>query len=230
MKYDRFSNDFDRLNVDIKDLALGKVPDLIQIEQEDSLPLVAFSKHLCGAAPDLTLVCLDRYFQAGGDIHCAVIALCCHHLCSVETYCGSTWLSAQGFNSTEIGYLGAMGSWAICGQRNSTSHEASSPSGTGKGQPDYRNLASDSMKLKQDNSPQNPSVENHPIQKISSLPLDPKLREKIGFKVKRVLDFGRVMWLRDRGYDAHLVYYVNCATSPENCALIISRSRKPCLH
>ncbi|XP_078576021.1 tRNA:m(4)X modification enzyme TRM13 homolog [Branchiostoma floridae x Branchiostoma japonicum] len=46
--------DFERLKVDIEDLNLGLVPSMA----EHKGPVAAISKHLCGAATDLTLRCL----------------------------------------------------------------------------------------------------------------------------------------------------------------------------
>jgi tRNA:m4X modification enzyme len=45
-------------------------------------------------------------------------------------------------------------------------------------------------------------------------------RESIGYKCKRVIDAGRAKYLEQFGFDAKLVYYVDSATSLENCALI----------
>lgn len=50
--------------------------------------------------------------------------------------------------------------------------------------------------------------------------LDHKQREVIGFKCKRVIDAGRVQYLKKFGFDVKLVYYVDAVTSLENCALI----------
>lgn len=50
--------------------------------------------------------------------------------------------------------------------------------------------------------------------------LDIKEREIIGYQCKRVIDTGRVKYLEQYGFDVKLVYYVDPATSLENCALI----------
>lgn len=49
---------------------------------------------------------------------------------------------------------------------------------------------------------------------------DHKERESIGYKCKRVIDAGRAKYLEQFGFDVKLVYYVDSATSLENCALI----------
>eukprot|EP01071_Lankesteria_metandrocarpae_P001472 Lankesteria_metandrocarpae@DN1571_c0_g1_i1.p1 len=50
--------------------------------------------------------------------------------------------------------------------------------------------------------------------------LDERKRE-IGRKVKRILDFGRVDWLKRNGFnDATIIPYVPCSLTPENVAIV----------
>jgi tRNA:m4X modification enzyme len=49
-----------RVTVDIKDLDMGKI-DVLQDNQGHAKPVIAYSKHLCGSATDLTLKCLANY-------------------------------------------------------------------------------------------------------------------------------------------------------------------------
>lgn len=49
-----------RVTVDIKDLALGKI-DVLKSNEGQIKPVIAYSKHLCGSATDLTLKCLANY-------------------------------------------------------------------------------------------------------------------------------------------------------------------------
>lgn len=50
--------------------------------------------------------------------------------------------------------------------------------------------------------------------------LNHKEREAIGYKCKRFLDIGRMRYLEEHNFKVDLVYYVDPATSLENCALI----------
>ncbi|KAJ2097841.1 tRNA:m4X modification enzyme, partial [Coemansia sp. S100] len=63
---------FERIYIDIRDLDLSKIPTLQTIDPATGAiqlrPIVAYSKHLCGAATDLTIKCLERYQQAGGSV------------------------------------------------------------------------------------------------------------------------------------------------------------------
>ena len=53
--------------------------------------MVGVSKHLCGAATDLALRCLETFSASGnakGKIETILIALCCHHRCDWNIYVG----------------------------------------------------------------------------------------------------------------------------------------------
>ena len=45
-------------------------------------------------------------------------------------------------------------------------------------------------------------------------------RERVGRECKRLLDMGRVIWLRKQGLSAELVHFCKPQVSPENCLLI----------
>lgn len=120
---------YERLKIDIEHLCLGKVPSI----SANDTPLVAYSKHLCGAATDLTLHCLLETIQCktetespadNDDDHTTkhsprvngiVIALCCHHRCDWTSYVGRDWWLAQGLTSEDFNAVTHMSSWATCG-------------------------------------------------------------------------------------------------------------------
>ncbi|KAJ2367906.1 tRNA:m4X modification enzyme, partial [Coemansia sp. RSA 2611] len=81
---------FERIYIDIRDLDLSKIPELQTVDPATGAthlrPIVAYSKHLCGAATDLTIKCLERYQQAGGSVAGVAIALCCHQVCKYSMY------------------------------------------------------------------------------------------------------------------------------------------------
>jgi len=54
-------------------------------------------------------------------------------------------------------------------------------------------------------------------------------RAELGYKCKRLLDMGRVLFLKDNlGFKyAQLVYYTEKTNSPENCMLVATRA--PCV-
>ena len=50
--------------------------------------------------------------------------------------------------------------------------------------------------------------------------LTPEDREEIGVMCKRLIDEGRLRYLRDQGFNSHLVIYIDKAQSLENVALL----------
>lgn len=110
------SSRFHRVTLDIKDLDLSKL-DIV-----GKRPIVAYSKHLCGAATDLTLSSLANFHRAGGRIAGLVLALCCHHSCSLKAYPSIKYLEQLGVlkSRDQFGWLSSMCSWATCGLRSET--------------------------------------------------------------------------------------------------------------
>lgn len=50
--------------------------------------------------------------------------------------------------------------------------------------------------------------------------MDHYTREALGYKCKRILDFGRYRYLKENGFETELIYYVEPEISLENLALI----------
>ena len=44
-----------------------------------------------------------------------MIALCCHHRCSWQSYVGKLFLQDQGFSREDFQLLTSISSWATCG-------------------------------------------------------------------------------------------------------------------
>lgn len=95
-----------KILIDIKDLEL----DLV-LENK----CVAVSKHLCGAATDLTLRCLFNYMEKNNDgVHGVCIALCCHQVCDFRDYINHPYLISTGIGALEFDYLKVMSTWSLC--------------------------------------------------------------------------------------------------------------------
>ena len=77
--------------IDITHLDLGAVPELA------GKSVVCISKHLCGMATDVTLVCLRRLCELRSShpdrpsLAGLGIATCCHHRCTWRDYVGKKW-------------------------------------------------------------------------------------------------------------------------------------------
>lgn len=77
---------------------------------------MAYSKHLCGVATDLSLRCLARFRDSGGVVSGMVIALCCHQLCSYDSYFNPTYLSDLGISRDDFNMIAMISTWAVCGE------------------------------------------------------------------------------------------------------------------
>ena len=92
--------------------------------------VIAISKHLCGAATDLAINSLvnfvensvpstentDQIINNKTPLLGIMIALCCHHRCSWNTFVGKKYLLERaGFSPDEFTLLCGLTSWATCG-------------------------------------------------------------------------------------------------------------------
>lgn len=97
-----------RIRADIADFKISGL-DLLQ----DSKSMVAVSKHLCGAATDLTIRCILQ--DESNKTDAVLIALCCHHRCEWKSFVGKEFFLENGLNRKKFGLITKMASWAICG-------------------------------------------------------------------------------------------------------------------
>ncbi|KAF9330154.1 hypothetical protein BGZ91_000250 [Linnemannia elongata] len=235
-----------RHTMDIKDLVLAEVPELRrdvtatqreppvsdttkdtqdgegeaeatskEAEYVEKKPVVAVSKHLCGGATDITLKCLINYQKSemghsklASPVKGILIALCCHQLCHHYMYPNHEFLKEIDISPEEFVYLTRMSSWAVCVNQTQTKSETADEEGASKkeviGGDDEHSIVADKE-----------------LDRLgSNIALDFQGREKLGLQCKRLLDIGRVRYLKEHGYDAELVYYVDKETSLENLALM----------
>ncbi|KAK9465538.1 methyltransferase TRM13-domain-containing protein [Lipomyces arxii] len=201
-----------RFKTDIKDLNFIKDSNHILKRREDgSGRVVAISKHLCGAATDLTLKCLDNYIRALDSTHPKssmplggiMIALCCRHRCTYSTY-PLQYLDPHANEIDPRGFeiLSKMTSWAICGRRPNK------------------------LKNTDDLAPNSSDDEHHDklvtgeneSMHVSKLSIS--YREEIGHKVRAMIDYGRVRQLEHNGVKVELIRYVDKSVSSENVCLL----------
>ncbi|TPX57142.1 hypothetical protein PhCBS80983_g04047 [Powellomyces hirtus] len=227
----------DRLSMDIKDL------DLTQYARVNHEKIVAVSKHLCGAATDLTLRCIANYQtnaatnENTGSIEGIVIALCCHHICKFAMYADPEYLQQWGISEEEFESMCVMSSWGTCGswEQRQAAEEARTTTTT------TTTTTTITPQHEPSSTPAPPSVTepNTPTHVLTE-PLNTAPpaddtdqphwtqltfaeRETLGLQCKRVLDYGRLAYLRRCGFEAELVYYVDRKNSLENLALVAKR-------
>ncbi|XP_055902564.1 tRNA:m(4)X modification enzyme TRM13 homolog [Eupeodes corollae] len=97
-----------RIRADIADFKMSGL-DLLK----DSEIIVAVSKHLCGAATDLTIRCILQ--DETQKTEAILIALCCHHRCEWRPFVGKEFFLENGLGPEEFALITKMASWAICG-------------------------------------------------------------------------------------------------------------------
>ncbi|KZC08352.1 tRNA guanosine-2'-O-methyltransferase TRM13 like protein, partial [Dufourea novaeangliae] len=156
---------------------------------------VGIAKHLCGAATDLTIRCLVQAMQDEPkcNVNGLVIAFCCHHRCDYATYIGKHYLEQCGFTSTEFPVLCSIASWATCG--------------------------SNFNKIASDQSRQNDAKDTRSGTKsLTSIE-----KENIGHKVKSLLNWGRLEFLKSVGFQSNLIYYTTTDVSLENMCIIATK-------
>ena len=159
------------------------------------------SKHLCGAATDLALRCMENFAQNAPErTKTILIALCCHHRCDWKNYVGKDFLRSHSFKAEEFSLLCGLTSWATCG--------------TGKPREDS---AKKSKLQQEDNNPHTDRYER------LALPRDK--REEIGRRAKRILDQGRCQYIRNvlKLPKVKLCYYVDLKYTLENVVLIAEK-------
>ncbi|KAK9458970.1 methyltransferase TRM13-domain-containing protein [Lipomyces oligophaga] len=191
-----------RFKVDIKDLALYKDACFEMNPENTGSGLVAISKHLCGAATDLTIQCLANYSSSDRNVipvSGILIALCCRHRCTFSTFPRSYVESLRPITSRGFEILTKMTSWAVCGRRQDS-------------RPDQCDH------VHERDAPLNPTTEQDKYLHPSKLPIEE--REIIGIKARQIIDYARARHLQSLGFKVELVRYVDQSVSSENICLI----------
>ncbi|XP_066589491.1 tRNA:m(4)X modification enzyme TRM13 homolog [Prorops nasuta] len=154
---------------------------------------VGIAKHLCGAATDLTLKCLTQKIAKNSKSNSdgLVIAFCCHHRCDYTSYVGKKFFEQCNFTANEFPILCSIASWATCG--------------TGLSKPLH-------------NAEEYKKFDNN--ENDNTINMDETEREIIGRKVKLLLNWGRIEYLKDYGFQSKLYHYVSTAVSLENMCIV----------
>ncbi|XP_067846693.1 tRNA:m(4)X modification enzyme TRM13 homolog isoform X2 [Heptranchias perlo] len=227
---------FERLQIDIVDLSLGKVPLLVR----ERLPVVGIGKHLCGAATDLALKCLiESYKTKQEDSGKEPLA---KRLKSDEmetiaerpmSVSNCTVQSAANRQSV-LGIAVAL----CCHHRCEWKHYVGKEffSSRGLGAEDFKifqrmsSWATCGMKRHSidvgeaefDSTDQKMQLEEHDFEEESSAyegTLTVEERENLGRLCKQLIDQGRIWYLQQQGFDSALQYYTSPSISLENVLL-----------
>ena len=214
---------YHRLLMDIEHLDLRKLECLN--DGSNIKHVVAISKHLCGAATDLSMRCIVQTLlqkPSGTSQECSnscgqklcgvLIALCCHHRCSWPQLVGTSFFERLGFTPVDFHLICHMSSWAVCGVRPP-------PKSTGDVVEDEprRRSVDDKQTVLDKQGELSTAVMNSGHVRWGYVPHP---NEEIGLKCKRLIDMARLDFLKEAGLKAWLVYYVDRSTSLENVLLI----------
>jgi len=156
--------------------------------------LVAYGKHLCGAASDLSLRCIASWVSGSKSAQfCGIsIAVCCFHRCEWRSYVGKQWLRSFGFTKEDFAVLRTLPSWNVSGLPDADAEEA----------------AAAAAALKEADSIAGAETLSAPE------------RRRIGMMARHVLVAGRVQFLKKLGFEARVVTYCPEDISPENLLLL----------
>ncbi|BFZ17046.1 hypothetical protein BsWGS_20085 [Bradybaena similaris] len=155
-----------------------------------------------------------------------MIALCCHHRCTWDTYIGREFMSACGISPQEFDLLTRLSSWATCAKitaKSTRSKNNENSSGKHSEENDLVSPAHQSGIVGTD-----VKAEDHRTDDLvnldASTPLREQLsvseREDIGRKCKRLIDTGRLHYLRSKGMKCFLRQYIDEELTPENVVLL----------
>lgn len=227
-----------RSRIDIKDL---DVNEFLKFGDDTPGKIVVISKHLCGAATDLTLKSLlnSNVFE-NGHFKGLLIAMCCRHVCDYEQLLPQSreYLASKGFAGEEaLQALRKMVSWAISGSR-----EREGKDGLEVEVKDVKNDKKESLQhdelLEQNDQKdavQHDDQETHKDQKdsaqhvlgeIDSLHPSNKTfqeRTELGYKARRLIDESRrhALQVLLPDFKVELFSYTYSSTTPENVGLVI---------
>jgi len=113
-----------RYQMDIADLCIPMLPSLSSPASSAGAAVphaVLIAKHLCGAALDLSIRAVLHSVSlsaSAGVVSGLCIASCCHHRCSVSSYCNPAFLSLHHISTAEFALLCRLSSWA-CNDQHS---------------------------------------------------------------------------------------------------------------
>ena len=236
---------FERVRMDIRDCLLSKLPDMppppmtamtapggVPPSTCDKHDAVLIAKHLCGLATDITLRSLLSYVDGAHVLSDAVrgvaIATCCHHACAWKDYVATEWLVSQGFTSAEFELMTHWSGWAhtikaglrLPQKRASDAGENDATDGlavdTKEGDDDHSNIAEHFENGRET------SKQEHYKSTLRRPALSYEDMSVVGKMIKRILDQGRVEFLRNLGLSCAVQRrYCDPELSPE-CYLILA--------
>jgi hypothetical protein len=168
---------------------------IVPLKESKNGGVVAITKHLCGGATDGSLIALCAP-PLDKFVGACCLAPCCHQKTKKQQYCNIPFLESQGFCKTHVGMRGGV-------QDN-----------------DFRIFGmlisiSRASDLKEWEYKQSRMLDLFGF----------KRAQQLGRQARRLLEEGRMRYLRDRGFDVTLVRYCDASITGDNLAIVARRRR-----
>ncbi|KAL8596656.1 hypothetical protein ACOMHN_032598 [Nucella lapillus] len=172
-----------------------------------------------------------------------LIALCCHHQCRWKAYVGKGFMRQCHITADDFHLLSRLTSWAVCGWRGrdgSFGTKDTAPTKTSlqdgsKGE-DTSSVTESSLEQTSSQKGDDDDNEEEPEHnttdlvgnndKEGGLQLTEKQKERVGWRCKRLIDYGRVRYLQDRGLCSSLKIYIDARQTPENVVLVATPDKR----
>jgi tRNA:m4X modification enzyme len=229
---------FQRLKLDIRHCFLPKLPFIDSASPSTNITVVA--KHLCGAATDLAIRSLSHIGMEGNGMlrkRGLAIATCCHHACTYDDYVGrEIFLDECQITREEFDVLKYWAGWAtlddatLARKRFKNNHDGGSENASNDDpvNPEPENMAkseegNEVAENDEEEALHKPSPSwNESYGSIVEQILDYQEMLEIGRKIKRILDFGRLLYLaQNLKLSPKLLQYCDEKYSPE-CYLLLA--------
>lgn len=205
---------FERARIDIAHLNLRRLPAV------NNRDVVITGKHLCGGATDLALRCAvntlapDQVEGEGGVLKGIAIATCCHHRCDDLSYVATAWLRRVfASRGAALGPAEAAADTRECQSESVGARDATTPKFdlirlvtswacctcpcTRKPPKPRAKAQAPAAAAVSGLNPVRGEGESEDVRKDTDYQyLTTEERERLGRQCKRILDFGRVVWLR----------------------------------
>jgi hypothetical protein len=155
--------------------------------------VISITKHLCGGATDRSLMALCAP-PLDVFVGACCFAPCCHQKTKREQYCNMPYLESLGFCQTHIGLRG------------------------GVQDPDFKTFGK-LICISRVTDLRDFEYSKSTLLKLLGF----RRASQLGRKARRLFEEGRIQYLREHGFDAHLVRYCDESITGDNLAIIAKK-------
>ncbi|KAK5581848.1 hypothetical protein RB653_003428 [Dictyostelium firmibasis] len=222
IKNEKGCHHFSRILIDIRHLNLSN----LSILQEK--PFVITSKHLCGCATDFTL---DSIFNLLNNSNEKIInnfkgigiATCCHHICNFNTYSNQSFLKDQlNITPLEFQLICSISSWATIDENKCKENNDDNDDDNDDDDDDDDDDEEDEM-IKKDKKEKEEFENQLKIEFNKQDVFSVKRKEELGYKAKRIIDYGRYLFIKEKLNLPNTNFWIYTNQSKENLFLVSNK-------